>query len=164
MSPTLEKSTCIAMGVKSKSVMHKTVCTATKTIKGASTVFRMAGQLGVPVQLHTGSIWGGFNMANISPEHLAEVICAFPNTKFDLLHCGDPFFGVTALMGSNFPNVYVNMSAMPKNSLCNFRHWLDVYLDRVPSRKITLGWDEFTPEMVLAPIPGMWLPRFWQTK
>jgi hypothetical protein len=30
------------MGVKSKSVMHKTVCTATKTIKGASTVFRMA--------------------------------------------------------------------------------------------------------------------------
>ena len=116
----------------------------------ACTVFRMAGQLGVPVQLHTGSIWGGFNMTNISPEHLAEVICAFPDTKFDLLHCGDPFFGVTALMGSNFPNVYVNMSAMPKNSLCNFRHWLDVYLDRVPSRKITLGWDEFTPEMVLA--------------
>lgn len=119
----------------------------------ACIVFRMAGQLGVPVQLHTGSIWGDFNMSNISPEHLATVIQAFPNTKFDLLHGGDPFFGVTALMGAAFPNVYINLSSMPSHSYENFVHWLGIYLDRVPSRKITLGWDEFTPELVMADAP-----------
>ena len=119
----------------------------------ACIVFRMAAELNIPVQIHTGSIWGDFNMTNISPEHLATVIQAFPNTKFDLLHGGDPFFGVTALMGAAFPNVYVNMSSMPSHSSENFRHWLSIYLDRVPSRKITLGWDEFTPELVVADGP-----------
>lgn len=115
----------------------------------ACIVFRMAGQLGVPVQIHTGSIWGDFAMSNISPEHLAGVIRAFPNTKFDLLHGGDPFYGTMALMGAGFPNVYLNLSTMPNTSYDDFKHWLGVFLDRVPSHKITLGWDEFTPEMVL---------------
>jgi len=115
----------------------------------ACIVFRMAGKLNVPVQIHTGSIWGDFNMSNISPEHLATVITAFPHTKFDLLHGGDPFYGVTALMGNAFTNVYVNMSTMPNTSYHDFRHWLSIYLDRVPSTKITLGWDEFAPEMVV---------------
>lgn len=119
----------------------------------ACIVFRMAAELDVPVQIHTGSIWGDFAMSNISPEHLATVIQAFPNTKFDLLHGGDPFFGTMALMGAGFPNVYVNMSSMPSTSYSNFRHWLDIFLDRVPSSKITLGWDEFTPELVVGDGP-----------
>lgn len=114
----------------------------------ACTVFRMAGKLGVPVQLHTGSIWGDFNMNSIDPSHLAGVIRAFPDTKFDLLHGGDPYYGVTALMGNAFPNVYVNLSGMPNSSYADFRYWLSVYLDRVPSHKLILGWDEFAPEMV----------------
>ena len=115
----------------------------------ACTVFRMAGKLKVPVQIHTGSVWGDFAMSNISPEHLATVIRAYPQTKFDLLHGGDPFYGVTALMGAGFPNVYLNLSTLPNTSIRDFRHWLDVFLDRVPSGKITLGWDEFNPEMIL---------------
>lgn len=114
----------------------------------ACIVFRMAAVLDVPVQIHTGSIWGDFAMSNISPEHLATVIRAFPDTKFDLLHGGDPFFGTMALMGAGFPNVYVNTSSMLNSSYDNYRHWLAVYLDRVPSSKITLGWDEFAPELV----------------
>ena len=119
----------------------------------ACIVFRMAAELNVPVQIHTGSIWGDFNMSNISPEHLVTVIRAFPNTKFDLLHGGDPFFGVMVLMGAAFPNVYVNLSSMPSHSYANFKHWLSVFLDRVPCHKITLGWDEFTPELVAADGP-----------
>ena len=115
----------------------------------ACIVFRMAGKLNIPVQIHTGSIWGDFNMSNISPEHLAKVIAAFPETKFDLLHGGDPFYGTMALMGSAFPNVYVNMSTMPNTSYDDFKHWLSIFLDRVPSHKISLGWDEFAPEMVV---------------
>jgi predicted TIM-barrel fold metal-dependent hydrolase len=115
----------------------------------ACIVFRMAGKLNVPVQIHTGSIWGDFNMSNISPEHLATVLTAFPNTKFDLLHGGDPFYGTMALMGSAFSNVYVNMSTMPNTSYDDFKHWLSIFLDRVPSSKISLGWDEFAPEMVV---------------
>lgn len=114
----------------------------------ACVVFRMAGQLGVPVQIHTGSIWGDFVPADTSPEHLATIINAFPNTKFDLLHGGDPFFGTMALMGSAFPNVYVNMSSIPCHSTTNFEHWLSIYLDRIPTGKITLGWDLFTPEIL----------------
>ena len=115
----------------------------------ACIVFRMAGELGVPMQIHTGSIWGDFAMGNISPEHLAPVINAFPQTKFDLLHGGDPFYGTMALMGAGFPNVYVNMSTMPNTSYDDFRYWLGVFLDRVPSSKITVGWDEFAPELVV---------------
>ena len=115
----------------------------------ACIVFRMAGKLGVPVQIHTGSIWGDFNMPNISPEHLATVINAFPQTKFDLLHGGDPFYGTMALMGGAFPNVYLNLSTMPNTSYDDFKHWLSIFLDRVPSHKISLGWDEFAPEMVV---------------
>ena len=115
----------------------------------ACIVFRMAGELGVPVQIHTGSVWGDFAMSNISPEHLATVIQAFPNTKFDLLHGGDPFYGTMALMGSGFGNVYLNLSTMPNTSYDDFKHWLGVFLDRVPTTHISLGWDEFAPEMVV---------------
>lgn len=115
----------------------------------ACIVFRMAGVLNVPVQIHTGSIWGDFNMPNISPEHLAPIITAFPQTKFDLLHGGDPFYGTIALMGGAFPNVYLNLSTMPNTSYSDFKHWLSIFLERVPSHKISLGWDEFAPEMVV---------------
>ena len=111
-------------------------------------ICRMAAKLSVPIQIHTGSIWGDFVPSDISPEHLATVIAAHPDTKFDLLHGGDPFFGTTALMGAGFKNVYVNMSSMPCHSVENFGHWLSVYLDRIPSSKITLGWDLFTPEIL----------------
>ena len=114
----------------------------------ACIVFRMAGQLNVPVQIHTGSIWGDFVPADTSPEHLANIIGTFPGTKFDLLHGGDPFFGTMALMGNAFSNVYINMSSIPCHSTANFEHWLGIYLDRVPSSKITLGWDLFTPEIL----------------
>lgn len=119
----------------------------------ACTVFRMAAKFRVPVQIHTGNIWGGFDMQSISPEHLAPVISAFPDTKFDLLHGGDPYFGVMALLGPAFPNVYLNLSSMPSSSHDSFRHWLSIFLDRVPSCKISLGWDEFAPEAVAASAP-----------
>jgi predicted TIM-barrel fold metal-dependent hydrolase len=111
-------------------------------------ICRMAAKLNVPIQIHTGSIWGDFVPSDISPEHLATIIAAHPDTKFDLLHGGDPFYGTTALMGNAFPNVFVNLSGMPNSSYADFRHWLSVYLDRVPSHKLILGWDEFAPEMV----------------
>lgn len=114
----------------------------------ACIVFRMAGKLGVPVQIHTGNIWGDFAPNDTSPEHLASIITAFPDTKFDLLHGGDPFFGTMALMGAGFANVYINMSSIPCHSTENFEHWLGIYLDRIPTAKLTLGWDLFTPEIL----------------
>ena len=114
----------------------------------AGIICRMAAKFRVPIQIHTGSIWGDFEPDNTSPEHLAKIIAAYPDTRFDLLHGGDPFFGTTALMGAGFANVYVNMSSMPCHSVENFKHWLSVYLDRVPSGKLLLGWDLFTPEIV----------------
>ena len=109
---------------------------------------RIAQELNVPVQFHTGNVWGGFVPADTSPEHLATLIRAFPRVRFDLLHGGDPYFGITALMGRGFSNVFVNMSAMPTHSAAEFEHWLSVYLDRIPSTKLLLGWDLFTPELL----------------
>ena len=114
----------------------------------AGIICRMAAKFHVPIQIHTGSIWGDFVPDATSPEHLAAIIGAYPDTKFELLHGGDPFFGTTALMGAGFPNVYVNMSSMPCHSIENFEHWLSVYLDRIPSQKLILGWDLFTPEIL----------------
>lgn len=114
----------------------------------ACIVFRLAGELNVPVQIHTGNIWGDFSVYDVDPSHLAPIIQAFPNTKFDLLHGGDPFYGHTTLMVSAFPNAYLNMSSMPDSSYDLFEEWLAKYIDRVPSTKILLGWDVFTPEIV----------------
>lgn len=116
-------------------------------------VMGMAAELNVPVQIHTGSLWGEFAVGNVGPEHLTTAIKDFPETRFVLLHGGDPFYGTMALMGALFPNVYVNMSVMPNMSYDDFRYWLGVFLDRVPSQKITLGWDEFAPELVAGDIP-----------
>lgn len=121
----------------------------------AGIICRLAAKYDVPLQIHTGSIYGGFVPADTSPEYLAGIITAYPSNKFDLLHGGDPFFGTMALMGSGFANVYINMSSMPCHSIANFEHWLGIYLDRIPSSHITLGWDLFTPELVSGAAPYM---------
>lgn len=119
----------------------------------ACVICRLAGELNVPVQIHTGNIWGDFSVYDVDPSHLSAIIQAFPNTKFDLLHGGDPFYGHSTLLASAFPNVYLNLSSMPDSSYATFEDWLSRYIDRVPTTKISLGWDLFTPEIVCGSAP-----------
>lgn len=114
----------------------------------AYVIFRIAGELGVPVQIHTGSLYGDFAIEDVNPAFLADVIKAFPQTKFDLLHGGDPYYGTSVLMAEAFPNVYLNLSSCPVSSYDTCRDWISRYLDRIPSSKISIGWDCFLPESV----------------
>ncbi len=114
----------------------------------ACTIFRLAETLHVPVQIHTGHLWGEYAYENVNPGYLSTAIAAFPQVKFDLLHGGDPFFDASILLASSYPNVYLNLSGMPLNSSSGTAVWLGEFLDRVPSTKLSLGWDVFTPETV----------------
>lgn len=114
----------------------------------ACTVFRLAAQYNIPVQIHTGSRWGDFAIFDVNPAYLSDVIKTFKHTKFELLHGGDPYFGESAALAEAYPNVYLNLSSLPLNSYDLCIEWLGRYLDKLPCNKISLGWDVFQPEIV----------------
>lgn len=114
----------------------------------ACTVFRLAAQYDIPVQIHTGNRWGEFAIFDVNPAYLSEVIKVFKDTKFELLHGGDPYFGESSSLAETYPNVYLNLSSLPVNSYDLCFEWLGRYLDKLPCSKISLGWDLFQPELV----------------
>ena len=109
-------------------------------------VLEQARRLQVPVQIHTGELWGETKVAQVSPMHLETAIRAFPDVKFDILHGGYPFMAELGILASNFRNIYLNLSAMPLRSMEQFEHWLGVYINTVSANRILVGTDVFNVE------------------
>ncbi len=109
-------------------------------------VLEQARRLRVPVQVHTGELWGDTKVEPTSPMHLLTALRAFPEVSFDLLHCGYPYMAETGILATNLTNVYVNLSYMPLRSLNLFGQWLDVYCNEASSDRVLLGTDVFDPE------------------
>ena len=114
----------------------------------ACTVFRLAAEYDIPVQIHTGVLWGDFAILDVNPAYLSNVISEFKNTKFELLHGGKPYLGESAALARTYDNVYLNLSGLPVTSYDLCREWLGYYLDMLPCNKISLGWDTFSPEVM----------------
>lgn len=93
----------------------------------------IAAELDMVVAVHTG-MWGDFR--TLDPKFMISIIPQHPNTRFDLYHMGMPWVREAAVIGKNFPNVWLNLCwchiISPKMT-CSV---LDEVIDLVPMNKI----------------------------
>jgi len=69
----------------------------------------LAGELDVPVQIHTGL--GKLEGSNA--KYLRDVIDAHPNVRFDIFHAGYPWMEDVCGLVHNYPNVYADLCWLP---------------------------------------------------
>ena len=93
----------------------------------------MAADLGLVVAVHTG-MWGDFR--TLDPQHMIPIIERHPKTKFDIYHMGVPYVRQTAIIGKNFPNVWLNLCWCHVISPRITRTAMDELIDLVPVNKI----------------------------
>ena len=111
----------------------------------------LAGEAGLPFQIHTGiSCCGARYLLSSEPHELVPLICSHPETKFDLFHAGFPALGQAAAMAKGMPNVFVNLNWLPAISGAVFKRYLSELLDLVPMTKIVWGSDAVQVEEVYA--------------
>jgi len=103
----------------------------------------MASELGLVVAVHTG-VWDDFR--TLDPKHMIRIIMRHPKTKFDIYHMGVPWVRDTAIMGKNFPNVWLNLCwchILSPKMACSA---MDEMIDLVPVNKIiAFGGDYHRP-------------------
>lgn len=98
---------------------------------------RRCGELGLPIQVHTGLQYGNGNeLANSNPVSLTNLFQEYPEARFDIFHAGYPFQGVTAALGKMFPNVYVDLCWVHLISPWVGRQILHEWIETVPANKI----------------------------
>ena len=100
-------------------------------------VIRLAGEHGLPVQVHTGAQLGpGNDVTNSEPTLLLNLIQQYPRTKFVLFHGGFPYMSELTAIVKNYPNVYLDMCLMPVFSVSVTREWLNKWIETLPVTKI----------------------------
>jgi len=97
-------------------------------------ILKMAAELRLVVAVHSGGIHGDFR--RLDPKNMIPIFMRHPNTMFDLYHMGMPWVRDTAIIGKNFPNVWLNLCwshiISPKMTCSALDEWLDI----VPINKI----------------------------
>jgi len=101
-------------------------------------IAREAGQLGMPVHIHTLDSFGGFYSARGSAPHQLETVfndSTLRGTNFVMIHGGWPLFAQTQSMLGK-PNVYTDISMMvlvaEHRELANtLRSWLTAWPEKV---------------------------------
>ncbi len=117
--------------------------------------FAAAGRHDLTVACHTG-MWGDFRTLN--PTHLIPVLERHPGVRFDIYHAGMPWVRETAVIGKNFPNVYLNLAWCHIISPRMTVSLLDEWLDLLPVNKILgFGGDFGLP--VEKVVGHLWLAR-----
>ena len=97
-------------------------------------VFEKAGELGLPVQIHSGlefqQPWDG------RPTCLIPSLNRFPETKFVIFHGSYPYMAELTGLAKGFPNVYLDLAWFHLLSRYQARAWLAEWLDVLPHNKI----------------------------
>ena len=106
----------------------------------------------LPLQIHTGIQEGNGNfLENAHPLHLVNLFIEYPQARFDLFHAGYPFQSEMAVLGKNFPNVFVDMCWLHAISPWVARQTLHEWIETVPANKIfAFGGDYIFVEGVYA--------------
>ena len=100
-------------------------------------IVRLAGEIGLVVQIHTGFQEGQGNyISNASPVHLTNLFSEYRQTRFDILHCGFPYYLELACLAKNFANVFPNMTWMYCIGSTVADRILSDWLDIIPVNKI----------------------------
>ncbi|MHB1006361.1 MAG: amidohydrolase family protein [Chloroflexota bacterium] len=98
---------------------------------------RLAAEYRLPMQIHTGLQEGTGNvLAHSNPLLLSNLFSEYPEVKFDIFHAGYPWTSEVAVLGKNFPNVYVDTCWVAVISPAVARRTLHEWLETVPGNKI----------------------------
>jgi predicted TIM-barrel fold metal-dependent hydrolase len=98
---------------------------------------RLAGEYGLPFQIHVGyGSWQSNITEQANPLLLNPLIEAHRQTKFVLLHGGYPFIGEMATLAKNHPNVYIEAGWLAYIAPAAYRRAMAEWLDAVPASKI----------------------------
>lgn len=103
---------------------------------------KIAGMLGLPVQIHTGLIWtckGPSRIPNVMD--LTPLFYECPETKFILLHGAYPQVNEIAHLAATVSNVYAELSWVPFWAGIDFPRILGTWIDMIPNNKLLYGSD-----------------------
>lgn len=103
---------------------------------------RTAGELGIPVQIHTGM----GNLVRTRALWLKPLLDGCPHTKFVLLHCSYPHTADTMALLHEYNQVYADLSWLPLLSPRTAAAVLDEALDVADAGRIGWGCDAETLE------------------
>ncbi len=104
--------------------------------------FQMAGELGLPIQVHSGlefmQPWDG------RPSVLIPSLIRFPETRFVIFHGSYPHMAELTGLAKSFSNIYLDLAWFHLVSRYQARSWLAEWLDVLPQNKImAFGGDAF---------------------
>jgi hypothetical protein len=105
-------------------------------------ICQMAGDLNLPVQIHTGMGQG----RRTNAAYLQPAIQKFPETRFVLLHCSYPWIQDVSMLVHNYPNVYPDLSWLPLISSQSSITLLHELIERATIDRIFWGCDTWTAE------------------
>ena len=75
---------------------------------------RFAGELNVPVQIHTGHMAGFYNRVDkANAVHLAPLLELYPHVRFDLFHGNWPYMDDLLFLAKNYANVTIDLCWLP---------------------------------------------------
>ncbi len=91
----------------------------------------------VPVQIHTGYLWGHWgSLAGTNAALLLPIFDKYRRVRFDILHASWPWASELGAIAKNYPNVYPDLSwAWTMNPAASERA-LSEWLDAIPFNKI----------------------------
>jgi len=109
---------------------------------GYQAAFEIAGELGLPVQIHSGlefpQPWDG------RPSALIPSIIQFPETRFVIFHGSYPHLAELTGLAKSFRNVYLDLAWLHLLSEHQTLIWLHEWLDVLPHNKLfAFGGDVF---------------------
>ncbi len=110
-------------------------------------IIRKAGELNLPVEIHTGFGWAigqrPLRLSEADPENLLPVLedpeCR--KTRFILFHGGYPFMSKAGYLAGTFSNVYLDFTCLSAQSSAVLKRGLDEWIDIVPMDRIVCGSD-----------------------
>ena len=105
-------------------------------------ICRLAAELNLPVQIHTGMGQGHKTNAI----HLQTAIENFPGTRFVLLHCSYPWIHDISMLVSKYANVFPDLSWLPLISTRSATTMLHELIERATLDRIFWGCDTWTAE------------------
>ena len=124
--------------------LNRRTCARLKPFQDSAywTLFDKAGELDLPVQIHSGlefmQPWDG------RPGVLIPSLVRFPDTKFAIFHGSYPHMAELTGLAKSFHNVYVDLAWFHLLSEHQARMWLAEWLDVLPHNKIlAFGGDVF---------------------
>jgi predicted TIM-barrel fold metal-dependent hydrolase len=105
-------------------------------------ICRMAADLDLPIQIHTGTGQG----LRTNAVYLQPAIQSFPATRFVLLHCSYPWMQDISWLVSKYPNVFPDLSWLPLLSNRSATVMLHELIERASLDRIFWGCDTWTAE------------------